>query len=172
LGKLRSAKGLSLAAVRTLTEAELADLIRPAGFYRQKARTIRKFLDWLEKDCRGSLRRLFAQPPDSVRAGLLRIRGIGPETADAILLYAANQPYFVADTYTRRVLSRHGLIRPEASYGEAQAFLHAHLKRNSRVYNEFHALLVETAKRHCVKSAPKCCDCPLESFLEPPQAPV
>ena len=108
---------------------------------------------------------LFRQPPDQARNQLLALRGLGPETADAILLYAGKLPFFVADAYTRRVLARHGMISPDAGYPAAQQFLHRHLPADEGIYNEFHALLVETGKRHCKRQAAECQGCPLEPFL-------
>ena len=100
-----------------------------------------------------------------MRQDLLGLRGIGPETADAILLYAANYPFFVADAYTRRILARHGWIDDGLGYEETQEFLHRHLPPDPALFNEFHALLVETAKRHCHRGAPVCDGCPLEFDL-------
>jgi endonuclease-3 related protein len=165
LRELRHAGLLRQSALSQLPANRLAQAIRPAGFFRQKARTIRNFLDWLGEHCSGSLNRLFVMSPEEARKGLLSIRGLGPETADAILLYAGKHPYFVADAYTRRVLVRHGLIPQSAGYSATQEFLHLHLKRDYLIYNEYHALFVEVGKKHCVKSAPKCCNCPLERFL-------
>jgi endonuclease III related protein len=108
---------------------------------------------------------LFAQPPEVARTQLLEIRGVGPETADAILLYAGKQPFFVADSYTRRVLARHNLIPLEENYPAAQSFLHRHLPADEGLFNEFHALLVETGKRYCKRHAAECRGCPLEPFL-------
>jgi endonuclease-3 related protein len=95
----------------------------------------------------------------------LNLRGLGPETVDAILLYAAQRPLFVADAYTRRVLARHGFVSDAADYHKTQEFLHAHLPRDASLFNEFHALLVEVGKKHCKPQSPGCADCPLEEFL-------
>src|SRR5579872_3107536 len=162
IGRLREAGLLSLESLRRTNETELASLIRSAGFFRQKARTIVTFVRWLEARHDSSLRRMFSQPADHLRPELLKLRGLGPETADAILLYAGNQPVFVADAYSRRILARHGMLGENAQYEETQAFIHRQLERNARVYNEFHALLVETGKRHCKRTAPSCAGCPLE----------
>jgi endonuclease-3 related protein len=159
------------AALKQLPAHKLASYIRSAGFFRQKARAIRNFLDWLEHHCGGSLNKLFTLPPEEARNRLLAIKGLGPETVDAILLYAGRHPFFVADAYTRRVLIRHRLIPRSAGYSAAQMFLQQHLKRSHVLYNEYHALFVEVGKRYCVKSAPKCCDCPLRQFL-PPSGPA
>ncbi len=163
--RLRHAGLLDLARLRKATLAELQDSIRPAGFFQQKARTIRAFLDWLFASHAGSLRACFAMPADRLRRELSSLKGIGPETADAILLYAAKQPFFVADAYTRRILARHELISPSAHYAEAQEYLHRQLPADAALFNEYHALLVEVGKRNCRRGAPSCDDCPLKEFL-------
>lgn len=167
LRQLRRAGLLSTDRLRDISADELASHIRPAGFFRQKAETIRRFLDWLIETRGGSLNKLFAGPPEEVRTSLLAIRGFGPETVDAILLYAGRHPFFVADAYTRRLLVRHGLIPKGSDYQAAQAYLHGNLRRDDVIYNEYHALIVEVGKRYCVKSAPKCTKCPLQPFLPP-----
>ena len=171
LGDLRREGFLHLDRLRGLTVDELASRIRSAGFFRQKAATIRRFLDWLDHARGGSLSKLFSTSPHELRSSLLAIKGLGPETVDAILLYAGKQPFFVADAYTRRVLARHRLIPGWAGYSNAQAYLHATLKRDYLFYNEYHALIVEVGKKFCVKSAPKCSKCPLARFL-PPAGPA
>ena len=165
LRQLRQGKLLAIERLRTTPTGELARQIRSAGFFRQKAGTIHNFLNWLGSEHGGSLSRLFAMPLDEVRRGLLAVKGIGPETADAILLYAGRKPTFVADAYTRRVLVRHGLLAPGASYEAAQLFLHEHLPPDHTLFNEFHALLVETGKRFCLRNDPRCGTCPLRPFL-------
>ncbi|MGH9432888.1 MAG: endonuclease III domain-containing protein [Terriglobia bacterium] len=165
---LRSRGLLSQRRLRKATLEQVESAIRPAGFFRQKARAIRGFLHWLQQRHGGSLSRALALPPDVLRRELVALRGIGPETADAILLYAANRPFFVADAYTRRILARHGWLAEDVGYEETQEFLHRHLPRDAALFNEFHALLVETAKRHCRRAAPLCKGCPLEfDLLEP-----
>jgi len=165
LRKLRQAGLLSWRGLRAAGLDTLEACVRPAGFYRQKARTIRNFVDWLEREHGGSLSRLFSLPAEELRRRLLELRGVGPETADAILLYAAERPLFVADAYTRRVLSRHGVIAADSGYHETQEFLHTHLPREAAFFNEFHALLVEVGKKHCTPHSPNCPQCPLEEFL-------
>jgi endonuclease III related protein len=162
---LRKSGLLSLAKLKCARRARIESLIRPAGFYRQKARTIRNFLDWLNGNCAGSLARMFNRPGAELRRQLLEIKGLGPETVDAILLYAGNLPYFVADAYTRRILARHTLLTEGAGYGKTQQFLHSHLHADARLFNEYHALLVETGKRYCRRSIADCQGCPLERFL-------
>jgi len=165
LRKLRQAGLVSWRGLRAAGLETLEACVRPAGFYRQKARSIRNFVDWLERQHGGSPPRVFSLPAHELRRQLLELRGVGPETADAILLYAAGHPLFVADAYTRRVLARHGIIPAKADYHETQEFLHTHLPREAALFNEFHALLVEVGKKHCAPHSPSCPGCPLEEFL-------
>jgi endonuclease-3 related protein len=165
LKNLRRAGLLVWPGLRRAGLQELEHCVRPAGFYRRKARTIHDLADWLEGAHGGSLDLLFSLHPTQSRRQLLSLKGIGPETADAILLYAGRQPLFVSDAYTRRVLSRHQLIPAWADYGFAQGFLHQHLPSDQAMFNEFHALLVETAKRYCRGPAAHCEECPLRKFL-------
>jgi len=170
LVKLRKAGLLSLAKLRRTRRARLESYVRPAGFFRQKALTIEEFLNWLGRTYNGSLGALFARPAAELRKELLNLKGLGPETADAILLYAGRQPFFVADAYTRRIMARHELVSPTAGYATVQQFLHQHLPADQAFFNEFHALLVEVGKRYCKKQAPRCDQCPLGEFL--PQGPL
>lgn len=165
LKNLRQTGRLRWKSLRQASIAELEEDVRPAGFYRQKARTIRSFVDWTVARHRGSLNSLFALPPRELRRQLLELRGLGPETADAIVLYAGKKPFFVADAYTRRILARHGLLPASVDYATAQAFLHRHLPASAGLFNEFHALLVEAGKRYCKRLAPDCGSCPLAPFL-------
>lgn len=169
LKRLRARGLLSLMRLQKASLTEIEACVRPAGFFRQKARTIRCFLDWLERACQGSLRNLFGLPPAEARDGLLQVRGLGPETVDAILLYAAGHPFFVADSYTRRILARHQMVHPGARYDDVQSFLHRHLPPEPELFNEYHALLVEVGKQHCRRPSPQCLHCPLEGFLGPHQ---
>jgi endonuclease-3 related protein len=164
---LRKARALSPSGVRDLSTHQLEKLLRPAGYFRQKTRTVRTFIDFLYKNHGGSLRRLFALPTDSLRAKLLALRGIGPETADSILLYAGKHPVFVVDAYTRRIMQRHGLTHPKTDYEDLRAIFESSLPREHQLFNEFHALIVRTGKLHCRKSNPDCPHCPLNSFLPP-----
>ena len=165
LRNLRKSGLLSWQALRRACLSGLEACVRPAGFYRQKARTIRDFVDWLAREHAGSLDRLFSLPTDELRRRLLDLRGLGPETVDAIILYAVERPLFVADAYTRRVLARHGFVSDAADYHQTQEFLHAHLPPDTSLFNEFHALLVAVGKKHCKPQSPRCAGCPLEEFL-------
>ena len=127
-------------------ESELADVIRPAGTYRLKARRLRAFTEWLLARFGGRFHGLRRAPLGALRRELLAVSGLGPETVDAILLYAAHRPVFVADAYTRRVLGSHRLLAPAVGYEEARAFIEAHLPSDPALFNEFHALLVAAGK--------------------------
>jgi endonuclease-3 related protein len=163
--QLRKNGLLNLRRLRKAGRAEIESCIRSSGFFRQKALTIHNFVSWLERSYGGSLRAMFARPAAELRQELLNLRGLGPETADAILLYAGRQPFFVADAYTRRILARHELGPDVASYAQAQEFLHRHLPPDQALFNELHALFVEVGKRWCKPETPRCQECPLEQFL-------
>ncbi|MGH9351589.1 MAG: endonuclease III domain-containing protein [Terriglobia bacterium] len=165
LDQLREAGLLRIENLRRVSVPELERRIQQAGFYRQKAATILSFIERLDRDCRGSLDDLFSIPPEELRCNLLEIKGLGPETVDAILLYAGRKPFFVADAYTRRILSRHGWLPRDATYEAAQELLHRQLPRDSHLFNEFHALLVEAGKRYCARREPACLECPLREYL-------
>ncbi len=163
---LRNAGALSFRGMRARSDKRLAQLIRPSGYFNQKAKKLRAFLAWLEsRDKGGSVKRALSGELDEVRASLLSVKGIGPETADSMLLYAGDRPVFVIDAYTRRALERHGLAAPRAGYEELRALFERNLPRRASLYNEYHALFVRLAKEHCAKRAPCCAGCPLESDL-------
>ena len=144
LRNLIMARMLSPEAIMACHPARLKTLIRPAGYYNQKAKKLRLFSQWLLKNHGGKLEKLFALPTTQARAGLLTQWGIGPETADSIILYAGNKPVFVIDTYTKRFLAGHGIVFK--TYQEYQNYFHTHLPRSAKLYNEFHALLVVWGK--------------------------
>lgn len=151
----------ALAAVPT---EELAELIRPAGYYRLKARRLHNLLALLVNRYDGSLEQMFQADLESLREELLATNGIGPETADSILLYAGNYATFVVDTYTHRILARHGWIEFGASYDEIKDYFQSGLERDATLFNEFHALLVRVGHLHCRKT-PQCAGCPLAELL-------
>jgi endonuclease III related protein len=165
IARLRRNGLLKLSTLRKASRSELESCIHPSGFFRQKALTIQNFLTWLERTCVGSLPVMFARPAAQLRRELLEVRGLGPETVDAILLYAGQQAFFVADSYTRRVLARHALVPQKAGYSDVQAFLHRNLPPDEALFNEYHALLVYVGKSWCRKAAPRCEECPLKGFL-------
>lgn len=157
---------LRVEAIRELPEIELRELIRPSGFIVRKAAAIKAFVAFLDRDYRGSLEALAAEAPGTAREKLLSLPGVGPETADAILLYALGHPAVVVDEYLRRVVTRHGLLDEKAKYAEIQllgeaAFAEEPYAERARHANEFHALIVEVGKRHCRRVA-QCDGCPLD----------
>ncbi len=161
MANLKAAKLLHFRAIHNLDLATLAKIIQPAGTPTVKARRLQAFAAWLGGRHGFMLNSMSSTPKDVLRADLLAIKGIGPETADCILLYAAEQPAFVVDTYTRRILSRHLLAESNWGYDQLKDVFEANLPRDARLFNEFHALLVEVGKKHCRK-APVCAGCPLE----------
>lgn len=193
IANLRSAHVLSVKGIRETGQSELEQLVRPSGYFRQKAQRLKNFVAFLDAAYGGSLDRMFAQPTEKLRAELLALNGVGPETADSILLYSGNHPVFVVDAYTRRILERHGVIDAKTGYEEIRALVEQEIGRAksgsltvarcgtnprhpvSRVsagqrgelvqhYNEFHALIVRTGVEYCRK-APRCEGCPLRTFL-------
>jgi endonuclease-3 related protein len=167
--ELNNAGALDFRELHALSEKRVSELIRAAGMYRVKARRLKAFVRWICERHEGDLTQALGGDLSEVRRQLLQIKGIGPETADAILLYAAGRPTFVVDAYTRRVLRRHGFVSPRASYGEIQSLCEDSLPRRPAVFNEFHALLVELGKRHCRVQA-RCNGCPLEDWPHDPEA--
>ena len=163
--KLRREKLLTPRAMETVSLARLARLIRSSGYFRQKAKKLKCFVRFLRSEYGGSLTRMFRTPTDVLRGKLLCVHGIGPETADSILLYAGEHPVFVVDAYTRRLLERHELAKPTQSYEEIQRLFEGSLPGDAPLYNEFHALIVRTGKEHCLTRNPRCGECPLRSFL-------
>jgi endonuclease III related protein len=162
---LRREKLLTPRAMETVSLARLARLIRSSGYFRQKARKLKCFVHFLRSEYGGSLTRMFRTPTADLREKLLRVHGIGPETADSILLYAGEHPVFVVDTYTRRLLGRHELATPTQSYEEIRRLFEGSLPGDAPLYNEFHALIVRTGKEYCRTRNPRCSECPLHSFL-------
>lgn len=147
-----------------LPQDKLAELIRPAGFFRLKAGRLRAFLRFLLDRFDGDIERMRQQPLETLRAELLAVNGIGPETADSILLYALEKPSFVIDAYTKRMLSRHFVADEKASYDELrQMFLNA-FSADQKLFNEYHALIVAIAQRFCRPKKPKCEACPLHGW--------
>ena len=150
---------LSVEGILSLSEEELARLIKPSGFYKQKAKRLMEFTKWLKSV--GGLEALQEYSTDRLREELLKIKGIGFETADSILLYALNRPIFVVDSYTYRILLRHNLIEEDADYHQIQSLFMDNLSWDVELFKEYHALLVMTGKNFC-KREPLCRGCPLE----------
>ena len=166
LSCLKAANLMDARALAQLDEQALAMHIRASGFYRLKAKRIKALLNWLCESCAYELEHLKDQDDETLRASLLAVRGIGPETADSILLYALNRPSFVVDAYTRRIFSRHGLVPEDVEYAELRDFFQDVLPRDAALFNEYHALLVRVGKEWCKKGNPQCACCPLRDFME------
>ena len=163
INNLREAGLLDLPRLHKTDPAVLAELIRPSGTYKVKARRLKTFLDWLDERYDCDLDRMFATPLHALREELLGVSGIGRETADAILLYAGNLPTFVVDAYTARILYRHRLIDDSADYDEIKDLFESNLPADVPLFNEYHALLVQVGKLHCRPRA-RCEGCPLDPF--------
>lgn len=158
---LKKARVLSVNKLRGISEKRLAGLIRPSGYYNVKANRVKNFLEFLNSRYKGSIDRMFKEDLYKLRENLLAIKGIGRETADSIILYAGNKPIFVVDAYTKRMLSRHGFIGKEAEYREMQSLFMNNLPEDVRLFNEFHALIVELGKSICKSKQPLCKICPI-----------
>ena len=143
--------------------AELETAIRPSGYYRQKAERLHIFCHFLIENHGGSMKRLATLPLERLRPMLLAVKGIGPETADDILLYACEKPVFVVDAYTRRILARHGLVEENIPYDALQQLFHDHVPRQVALYKEYHGLIVWTGKDYC-RRHPACAGCPLRDW--------
>ncbi len=148
-----------------LSLEKLATLIRPAGYYNIKAKRIKNFLNFLNSEVALNIDKLNKYSLSILREKLLSINGIGPETADSMILYAFEKPIFVVDAYTARIFSRHSMIPEKTTYEELQEFCHAHLPPKVPLYKEFHALLVRTGKTWCKKKRGLCKQCPLGKYL-------
>ncbi len=157
---IKSNMDISFENLLKISEEELSILIRPSGFYKQKSARIKRLINFININYGGEIENMGLQGISHLRNGLLSINGIGPETADCILLYALNKPVFVIDRYTYRLLFRHGLIDRETSYNEMQNLFMNNIKNNSEIFGEYHALIVEVGKNHCKKRA-ACEGCPL-----------
>ena len=161
LANLKKAKALSPGRIKKINERHLASLIRPSGYYNLKAKRLKNFTTFLDSKYDLSLNRAASCKTARLRQELLGVSGIGPETADSILLYAFNRPVFVIDAYTKRIFSRHKVLDKNADYEEMQDFFMANLPKNVKLYNEYHALIVRLCKELC-KARPQCRLCPLE----------
>jgi endonuclease-3 related protein len=157
---LRKRRLLTPAALSRIPEDDLAEVIRASGYYHLKAARLKAFVRFFIDDYSGSFSAMKAEGLPLLREKLLGVRGVGPETADSILLYACQKPIFVSDAYTRRILLRHGLIDEAAEYDGIQSLVMASLPNDVNLFNQFHALIVVAAKTFCRKR-PECADCPL-----------
>lgn len=159
IDNLKSNKLLSFEALKKVEDKKLALLIKPSGYYNQKAKKLKNFINHIAKYYDGSLEKLFKSK--TLREELLSINGIGPETADSMILYAANKPIFVVDAYTKRIFSRLGY--KQQSYEEFQKLFMENLTKDAKMFNEYHALLVNLGKNFCRKK-PLCQECPLNKM--------
>lgn len=164
INNLKKYKLLAPDKLHRLSHKKLALLIKQVGFYNIKTKRLKEFLGFFIKRYQGSLKKMSCEDTYNLRSQLLSVNGIGPETADSILLYALNKPVFVIDAYTRRILLRHKLIREDAPYDQIQDFFMKNLRKSAliKLFNEYHALLVRLGKEYCLKDKPKCNICPLK----------
>ncbi|MFH1799301.1 MAG: endonuclease III domain-containing protein [Candidatus Omnitrophota bacterium] len=161
---LKEARKLSFEALRRIPAKKLSQLIRPSGYFNVKADRLKAFMDFLEQECRGDLSKLKRKTMPVLRKKLLTVKGVGPETADSILLYALGKMSFVIDAYTKRIFSRHGLAKDRDTYEQWREIFMRALPENRDLYNDFHAQIVRTGKDHCRK-VPRCERCPLQRFF-------
>ncbi|MDD3580223.1 MAG: endonuclease III domain-containing protein [Desulfobacca sp.] len=160
IAQLKQAEHLSPVRLMEVAEAELAQILRPVGYYNLKARRLKNFLDFLFLHYQGSVENMAADNLESLRPALLSIKGIGPETADSILLYALEKPTFVVDAYTFRILHRHDLVNDPCSYEDLRQLFMAQLPPEVTLFKEYHALLVRLGKEFC-RPKPRCELCPV-----------
>lgn len=165
IDNLKKADLLDTGKLLSLPVSELEELIRPAGYFRLKAQRLRNLLFFIQEQAGGEILSLAGDDMGEIRGALLDIKGVGPETADAILCYALDFPVFVVDAYTARMFSRHGLIPEDAEYDEIQSFVMDVLSADVAFYNEYHALIVRVGKEWCKKKQGLCMACPLQPFL-------
>jgi len=165
IGNLKKKNLMDAKKLLAIQNDSLADLIKPAGYYRIKAERLKNFLRWLVME--GGFEGLKSKDIEELRDELLKIKGIGKETADSILLYAIEKPIFVIDAYTRRILKRMGIIQKEnMEYDELRNLFESNLPRDVELFNEYHALLVRLGKEICLKRRPQCARCPLSDICK------
>ncbi len=162
--KLCSPKALSKAPLSLVKKC-----VRSSGYYNQKAKRVKNLALYVQREYDGDLKKMFSKPAGELREELLTINGVGPETADSIVLYAAGKPVFVVDAYTRRVFTRLGFLEGNESYDEIKALFEEGLPRDAKLFNEYHALVVELGKRICLKNKPLCAECPLRADCKFPR---
>ena len=161
--KLKEKGLLNPKGIHRLKPGPLASLIRSSGYYRIKAKRLKAFVGFLFEEYNGDIKKMKKEAMMELRGKLLKVNGIGPETADSILLYGLQKPVFVVDAYTKRILSRHDIISAGASYGEMQNLFMDHLPHDEKLLNEYHALLVHLGKNVCKKD-PECDICPIKGI--------
>jgi len=152
---------LKVKKLSRVSRKRLAGLIKPSGYYNIKSQRVKNFLDFLNTSYSGSIKRMFKESAKSLREELLNVKGIGPETADSILLYAGKKPIFVVDAYTKRIFLRHRYIDEDSDYQDVQRLFVKNLPNNVKLFNEYHALIVELGKNLCKSKKPLCNICPM-----------
>jgi len=162
ISNLKKSDLLKVKRLSQVSRKRLARLIKPSGYYNIKSQRVKEFLGFLNSRYDGKIEKMFRTKTSKLREELLNVKGIGPETADSILLYAGQKPVFVIDSYTKRVFSRHRYIHEDASYEEAQEFFVKNLPRDVKLFNEYHALIVELGKNLCKSKKPLCSECPIK----------
>ena len=165
IDSLKRADLLNFKSLLHMPVEQLAELIRSSGYYNLKARRLKNLLEMVAKDYDGDLSLFLSEDPYVARDALLQVKGIGPETADSILLYAGGHPTFVVDAYTHRILFRHGLIPESCDYQTMHELFMDNLDHDTAMFNQYHALMVRTAKQFCKKGEPLCDACPLQPLL-------
>jgi endonuclease-3 related protein len=163
IANLKQERVLTFSRMLNLAPGKLALLIRPSGYFNIKTQRLRNLLLFIRTNYADSLVRMFSTDPARLRQQLLEVNGIGQETADSILLYAGEKPFFVVDAYTKRIFSGLGLIADNADYRTVQGLFMDNLAKNASFYNEYHALIVRIGKDRCKKAKPLCSDCPIQS---------
>lgn len=163
IANLKKNKLLEASRLYGLSDARLALLIRSAGYYNVKTKRLKSFLEFFIKDYKASHKKMAQADTMALREKLLSVKGIGPETADSILLYALGKPVFVVDAYTKRIFARHKIINDGGDYGSVQRIFMKNLPKDAGLFNEYHALLVRLGKDFCLKNKPKCEICPLKN---------
>jgi endonuclease-3 related protein len=164
IDNLKQENLLSFEKLHELEVELLAEKIRPAGYFNLKAKRLKNLLDFIDEEYDGSLEEMFAEDIIGLREKILTVKGIGPETADSILLYAGHKPVFVVDAYTHRIFSRHSIIAEDEGYYEIQEYFSLSLPEDVKLFNEYHALIVQLGKEFCKKSKPLCSQCPLNEL--------
>jgi endonuclease-3 related protein len=163
LENLKKKALLSLESIKALPTPELAETIRSVGYFNIKAKRLKNLINFIVDRYDADLSLFLVEGTETLREALLSVKGIGPETADSILLYAVGRPIFVIDAYAYRILRRHGEIDEQVTYDELQALFMDHLPEDHGLFNEFHALIVRTGKAHC-RRKPRCSHCPLNQW--------
>lgn len=166
IDNLKTADMLNMEALLQCEEGQIALFIKPALYHRQKARKIKALLSFIDQEYGGDLDRMFDQSLEKLRSQLLGVWGIGPETADSILLYAGNKLIFVVDAYTRRIFARLGMVPEGITYEKMQVFMMQYVTKDLYIYNEYHALLVGLGAQYCKKKNPRCDKCPINIYCD------